>query len=355
MLTTVDPQKVEAFGNKLLGMMNGGALALMISIGHRTGLFDVLSGMAPAASKEIAAQAKLNERYVREWLGAMVTGDIVRYDPASEKYSLPPEHAACLTRAAAPNNIAAFTQYFAVLGEVEDRIVECFRKGGGVPYSGFPRFQEVMAEESYQTIVSALLSNILPLAPGLLPQLEKGIDVLDLGCGSGRAINSMAVNFPKSRFTGYDLSRRAIATAKDEAARAGLRNVRFKVQEVSKLKEQDKYDLITAFDAIHDQVAPDRVLKNIFQALRSDGLFLMQDIKGSSQLENNLHHPYAPFLYTVSCMHCMTVSLAEGGMGLGAMWGKEKAMEMLRVAGFTQVEVRELPHDFQNYYYLVKK
>jgi len=161
---TVDTAKTQSFAERLLTIFNDGALCLMISIGHRTGLLDAMRGAAPATSTEIAARAGLNERYVREWLGAMVTGSIVDVDPATTRFSLPEEHAAFLTRAAGADNIGLFTQYIALLGSVEDDIVECFKKGGGVPYAKFPRFHEVMAEDSGQSVLSSLESHIVPLA-----------------------------------------------------------------------------------------------------------------------------------------------------------------------------------------------
>jgi len=246
-------------------------------------------------------------------------------------------------------------QYISVLGSVEDRIVESFKHGGGVPYSAFPRFQEVMAEDSGQTVLPALLDHILPLVPGLTRRLEEGIEVMDVGCGSGRALNLMARAFPNSRFTGYDLSEEGISRSRAEAERNGASNIRFEVKDASKLDEAEGYDLITTFDAIHDQAKPAVVLEGIADALRPDGVYLMQDIAGSSHVHNNRDHPMGTFLYTVSTMHCMTVSLAQNGDGLGAMWGEEKAREMLREAGFDNVEVKQLPHDFQNYYYIATK
>jgi SAM-dependent methyltransferase len=354
----VDKSKAEAFAEKLIGMLNGGALALMTSIGHRTGLFDTLSEMRPATSSQIAEQAGLDERYVREWLGAMTVGGIVECDSEGRLFWLPKEHAASLTRAAAADNIAVFAQYFSVLGSVEDQIVDCFKHGGGVPYEKYKRFHEVMAEDSGQSVVSSLIEVILPLVTDLTGALERGIDVLDVGCGAGRALNLMARTYPNSRLLGYDLSEEAISFARAEAADLGLTNLRFEVKDLSTFDNEmrePKYDLITAFDAIHDQARPDRVLRGIYRALRQDGVFLMQDIAGSSHVPQNYEHPIGPLLYTVSCMHCMTVSLAQGGAGLGAMWGKEKALEMLREAGFKRIEVNQLDHDFQNYYYVVTK
>ncbi len=347
--------KAEAFAEKMIGTINGAGLALMTSIGHRTGLFDTMAALAPSTSAHVAEAAGLDERYVREWLGAMTTGGVVEYDPAGGTYHLPPEHAAFLTRAATPNNLAVTTQFVAVLGAVEDRIVECFREGGGVPYSAFGRFHETMAEESEQTVVAGLIDSILPLAPGLSEALESGIDVLDVGCGSGRALITLARSFPKSRFKGFDLSEEAVSNARREAELKGLTNVRFEARDVTVIGEEERYDLVTAFDAIHDQARPALVLRGIADALRPGGTFLMQDIRGSRHVERNLDHPVAPFLYTISAMHCMTVSLASGGDGLGTMWGVETAVEMLTEAGLRDIEVRQLPHDFMNNFYLGRK
>jgi 2-polyprenyl-3-methyl-5-hydroxy-6-metoxy-1,4-benzoquinol methylase len=349
-----DAAKAETFAERMVDVLNGAALSLMTSIGHRTGLFDVMAGLSPATSEEIAGKAGLNERYVREWLGAMVAGGVVVCDPKGPRYSLPPEHAACLTRASTPNNIAVFTQYTSVLGSVEDRIIECFRNGGGVAYPEYQRFHDVMAEDSEQTVVAALLDHILPLVPGLVGALDQGIDVLDVGCGSGRAVNLMARRFPKSRFVGYDISVEAIRKAKGESEGHGLSNVLFEIKDLTTFDVGGRqFDLITAFDAIHDQAKPDQVLAGIAQALRPTGTFLMQDIAGSSYVHKNIDHPIGPLLYTISCMHCMSVSLAQNGAGLGAMWGEEKAHEMLRDAGFTIIETKRLPHDFQNNFYIV--
>jgi 2-polyprenyl-3-methyl-5-hydroxy-6-metoxy-1,4-benzoquinol methylase len=260
-----------------------------------------------------------------------------------------------LTRAASPNNIAAAMQFFPLLGGVEEQIIACFRHGGGVPYSAFPRFHEIMAEESNQTVVSALIDHILPLAPGLIESLQSGIEVLDIGCGSGYAINLMARVFPDSRFTGFDLSDEAVARANAEAERAGLSNVRFEAKDVTTLNGGSRFGLITAFDAIHDQAQPATVLRGISNALLDDGVFLMQDIAGSSHLEKNFDHPVAPYLYSISCLHCMTVSLAQNGEGLGTMWGEEQARRMLAEAGFTKLEVRQLPHDIMNNYFIARK
>lgn len=309
----------------------------MISVGHRTSLFDAMAQMSPARREDIARSAGLNERYVREWLAAMVTARIVDYDADKRTYYLPREHAALLTQAAAPNNFAVFAQYISVMGAVEDQVVAAFTHGSGVPYSAYTRFHAVMAEDSGKTIVAALHDYIILLVGGLKERLIEGIDVLDIGCGSDRAMNFLAASFPDSLFTGYDISEERIAEAQTESEERGLTNINFEVKDFAELDELSRYDLITAFDAIHDQPKPTTVLQNIHSALRHGATFLMQDVVGSSHLHKNLDHPTAPFLYKISCMHCMSVSLAAGGSGLGAMWGKETVLNMLAETDFSNV------------------
>jgi 2-polyprenyl-3-methyl-5-hydroxy-6-metoxy-1,4-benzoquinol methylase len=351
----LDEAKAQAFAERMLSNLNGAAVVLMTSIGHRVRLFDTLAGMAPSTSDQIARAASLNERYVREWLGAMVTGRVIEYDPANQTYWLPPEHGAVLTRAAIPNNVASIAQFIPMLGSVEDEIVRSFVSGGGVPYSSYPRFHEVTAEATDMTTVFGLLDSILPLVPNAIDNLGKGISVLDVGCGRGRALMFMAETFPQSNFTGYDFSTEAITNANRNGHEKGLSNVRFEVKDVADTKESDQYELITAFDAIHDQAAPRDVLKGIARALKPGGTFLMQDIRASSHVHENMDHPLGPFTYTISCLHCMTVSLALGGEGLGAAWGEEKALELLAEAGFNNVDVRQLPHDIINNYYIATR
>lgn len=357
-MSTPDDTRAPVFMEGLLLALNDGALCLMTSIGHRVGLFDAMRDQPPSTSAQIADRAGLNERYVREWLGAMVTSGVVMVDANSTKYQLPAAHAAFLTRAAGADNLAVFAQYISLLGKVEDDVVECFKHGGGVPYEKFPRFHDVMAEDSGQSVMSSLEAHILPLVPGLAERFAAGIRMLDVGCGSGRVLNRLAELFPNSRFVGMDLSPEATRAARAEASAKGLRNVEIVTTDLSdfdKTAAPDAFDLVTTFDAVHDQSKPLNVLKGIHRTLAPDGVYLMQDIRGSSHVHKNIDHPIGTFLYAVSCMHCMTVSLAQGGEGLGAMWGEEKTREYLASAGFGTVEKHELAHDIQNNWYVVRK
>ena len=353
--TTLDFQAAEAFAGRIGETINSGAVAVMLSIGHKTGLFDRMATLPASTSAGIAEAAGLNERYVREWLAVMVTGGIVAYDAEARTYHLPEEHAACLTRGAALGNFAVYAQFVPMAGATQERIIECFRTGAGTRYDDYPCFHAIMAEDSEQTVVAQMFDTILPLVPGMRERLERGIDVLDAGCGAGRALVALAAAFPNSRFTGYDLCADAIATAKKHAAAACVRNVSFEVRDLTGFDERERYDFVTSFDAIHDQKDPQGLLVGLHGALRKDGAYLVQDIGGSAALENNIDFPFAAFLYTASCMHCTPISLGQGGPGLGTMWGWETAEAMLRQAGFGDVERHVLEHDPMNVWFVARK
>jgi SAM-dependent methyltransferase len=350
----IDPVRAEAFAGTAVGFLNGASATLLISVGHRAGLFDRMAALEAATSAEIAKAAGLDERYVREWLAGMTVAGIVEHDPQAQTYLLPPEHAACLTRAAGPDNLAAFAQMIALFGEVEGDVVDAFRHGRGVPYSRYPRFQALMAEMSDAVFDATLVDAVLPLVEGLTGRLEAGADVLDVGCGQGHAANLIARAFPATSVTGLDISEEAIAVARTEALGLGLANARFEVRDITDLDEES-YDLVTAFDVIHDLPKPEATLASIRRVLRPDGVFLMVDVAASSHVRENLEHPLGPALYTASVFHCMSVSLAAGGPGLGSMWGEQKALELLGDAGFADVTVTRVEGDILNSYYVARK
>lgn len=207
--TSRDLGRQEEFAGEVVDVLNKGALALLMSVGHQTGLFDTLAGLPPSTSDEIAESAGLDERYVREWLGGMVVGGILEYEPEHGRYVLPPEHAASLVAAAGPDNLAGMMQYIALMGEVEQQVVRCFRDGGGVPYSAYPRFQALQAEETARVYDQALVDTIIPLVPDLPERLRAGIDALDVGTGQGHAPVVLAKAFPAAASTVSTSRRRA--------------------------------------------------------------------------------------------------------------------------------------------------
>jgi hypothetical protein len=322
----LDRQRAAEFAGRLVKTLNEGALCLMVSIGHRTGLFDTLRDLRPATSAEIAAAAGLNERYVREWLGAMVTSGVVEVDPATQRYWLPAEHAQSLTRAAAADNMAVFAQYIGELGSVESQIVDCFRQGGGVPYEQFARFHEVMAEDSGQPVMSSL-KPILPLVPGLAT--ARAHSRIDVGCGR-----------PVSSSTRHALS------AERSSASISRPSHRLRHGACSRLADltswRDRRLRSTAersFDFISVRRDPIKRPLNTAEHLPclAATVSMMQDIAGAATCWD-IHHPLGTLLYTVSCMPCRL--LAQGGEG-SARCGARKSIDLKR-ARFSSVVKKNL-------------
>ncbi len=350
----LDETRVEAFAERLFGFYTGGLLTYLVDIGHTTGLFEAASD-GPATSLELARRSGMHERYVREWLGAMVTGGVMTYEPTTGSYELPAEHAACLTGSTSAN-IAPFSLLNTHLAKHVDQVARAFREGGGVPYATFgPEFTGVMDALSRAGFDEDLLSEWLDLVPGLRARLAEGARVADIGCGTGHAVVVLAQAFPASDFVGYDISEEALAAARREVAAHGLHNARFEVQDAATLSVDDPVDVVFVFDAIHDQVAPDDALRRIHDMLAPDGVFLMFETQASSNLEDNVAHPLAPYLYAISTLHCLTISLAHDGAGLGAVWGEQRARAMLHDAGFGRVQVRDVPDEPVNALYVARR
>lgn len=345
----------EAFFRTIAQMLDHGAVAVMVSLGHRLDLFNLMAGRAPSSSGQIASAGGLSERYVREWLAVMVTGGIVEFDAATGTYCLPDDHASCLTDGGAMGNMAVYAQSVALSGGMQSRLEGAFRTGEGIRYGEYPCFHQIMAEDSSQTVVAELEGILAALVPDVVARLRDGIGVLDAGCGAGRATIKMARLFPASLFVGYDLCADAVEMARAGARAAGVMNVIFERRDLAVMRETDRFDLITSFDAVHDTPDPAGLLAAYARALRPGGVHLMQDIGGSAKLENNLDFPFAPLLYTMSCVHCTPVSLAQGGQGLGTMWGWETAQDMLERAGFASVTRQVFPHDPMNVWFTSRK
>lgn len=339
----VDDAKVEEFLGRLISIYSGAMLNYMIDIGHRTGLF-AAAAVGPATSEGLAKRAGLTERYVREWLGAMVTGGIVDYEPAERVYSLTRERALCLTEG--HTNLAPLALLHTHLGKHVHQVARAFREGGGVPYAAYrPEFTDVMDAIGRGVYDGLLIDAYLPLVPGLLELLESGARVADVACGTGHALVLMARAFPASTFVGYDIDEGAIARARAEAGGAGLANVRFELCDAARLEVAEPFDVVFVFDAVHDQVDPVGVLERIHAALAAGGCFVMKEPHAADNLEDNIANPMASMLYSVSTLHCLTVSLAHGGAGIGTAFGEQLARQMLADAGFVDIRVHPAPGD----------
>ncbi len=334
-----------------------------MSVGYESGLFEILEKFTSAEScSVIAEKARVSERYLYEWLGVMVAGEIVdvfKDGDEQELFFLPREHIPFLCRSGGNSNMGVYTQEIPLLTEcAKSEVLDGMKTGEGISYDNyqsFYRFMEQLADAKHRDV---LVQTFLPsvLDGEIVSRLAKGIAVCDLGCAEGVALELMSSAFPRSTFVGIDISESSIANARERVAQLGLKNISFEVLDAAGSSlERERFDYITAFDSIHDQTRPFQALQNIHAMLRPEGVFSMVDIAAESSISGNRDHPMGPFLYTVSLMHCMPVGLVDSGAGMGMMWGREKALEMCRKAGFSRVEAHAIPQDGFNYHYLCLK
>ncbi len=351
-MSIMEQQNVGAdvYAGRIARTINSGFISLMLSIGHRTGLFDVLAILPPATSEDIAASAGLAERHVREWLGAMVSARIIDYDPRTGTYFLPIEYAAVLARSAGPNSLASAAQLMSRLASLEDLVVSAFRSGGGVTPEAYEHVTALMSLEKWQYADESHLDPLLEMLPAMRARLHAGASVLDVGCGDGALLVSMARTFPRSAFRGYDLSHQSIARACERVEESGLRNVEFAVGDGASIEEPRAYDLVLALESIHEHGFPRLALRHIAAAIKRDGFFVMQEVAVSSHLSRAIDHPFAPMLYALSTLHSVPVALAQDGEAFGKMWGEERALQLLVEAGFRNVRIERLPSDPASYY-----
>lgn len=364
--TTETSEKKKQFERRMIDILNAGSLNLALAIGYRLSIFDCMAEFdRPVTARAIAERAGVNTRYLTEWLAVMATGRIVEIsgETAGEiLYRLPPEHGAFLTKDAGSANLGVYTQEIPLLTSCAmDAVAEGFITGHGIPFAQYPDFQAFMSELSNAKHRQVLVSQFLPTVDNglVVKSLERGIDFLDLGCGEGVALNLMAEAFPNSRFTGMDNFGAALEKAVSDAVDLGLKNVDYVAEDAADPavgeRFKGRFDYITAFDSIHDQTRPLEALINIRTMLAQGGIFSMVDIDASTDPRDNMAHPMAPFLYTVSLMHCMPVGLNNGGAGLGMMWGRQKAVSMLKKAGFDRVEALTMDHDSFNLHFLARR
>jgi SAM-dependent methyltransferase len=343
-----DQKKMEHFVHKALGDVSGAYVTLMANLGDRLGIFKALADSKPVDSEELGVRAGINERYAREWLNAMACAGYVEYDPASARFTLPPEHVPVLAQEDGPVFFGGMLQMFPGSVGVLDQVAQSFQEGGGVPQSAYgDHFWCGLERLTGGWFENLLLQQWIPAMPEVQDKLQNGAAMAhltalaDLGSGNGRALIKLAQSFPTSRYVGYDIYEPAVVRSKANATDAKVTDrVSFKQLDVVKgLPEQ--YDVITTFDVIHDMANPRGALRAIREGLEPDGTYVMLEINSSDKLEENIGPLHAMF-YSVSVMYCMTSSLAQGGEGLGTCGLPEpKVREFCKDAGFSSI--RRLP------------
>ena len=346
----IDTQKTEAFLGKVIGNAGGMTTTIFAAIGDQLGLFKSLA-LGPATSAQLANRANINERYAREWLGAMASAGYIEYNPVSQSFTLPPEYVPILAQESGPIFLGGLHQMLLGMAGPIDTLMQAFQQGGGVAqanyhqnvWDGMERFTNGWYE-------NMLVQQWLPAMPDVQEKLVRGVSVADIGCGRGRGVIKLAQSFPRSHYVGYDVFQPTIDRANSNAQAAGVADrVRFQHLDASHgLPEQ--YDVITTFDVVHDAADPRGLLQSIHKALRPDGRYLCLEVNGADTVEGNTG-PLGTLFYGFSILYCMTTSLHDHGEGLGTVGLPEsKVRELCREAGFSSVQRAPIENPFNSFF-----
>ncbi|CAG9532583.1 unnamed protein product [Cercopithifilaria johnstoni] len=358
---------MEDFSKRLLGILNDGMLSVGLVMGHELQLFDALAAVSsknePATCRTIAEKADMRERYVREWLCLMACGKIIEVDESGEKFWIREDRVEDLC-GDKPNALLVIQRFVVICAKAYPTVIELFRKDGplGMGSNVFDEFDKTMASISETTYRENIIGKFVP-ATEMQDKLEEGgIQVLDVRCGRGMRIAELGSHYPKCFFTGIDLSLEAVigANKKRDEANTGLDNVSYMQMDGQMMKSEwtEKFDWVMMFNACHDQMRPDLCLEEIYRVLKPDGLFSMIETDGTGNVYKDKEMDISTYMYGLSLSHSLPVGMnSEDAMGLGAMWGREKAKQLLGDAGFEKVEIRPNPFSKfrSNILYLCRK
>lgn len=346
------------FSFVLYSQLSGAVTSGMVHLGDRLGLYKAMAGAPePLDSAALARSCDLSERWVREWLSNQVAARLVHADHADPRrpvFSLSPEAQAVLADETHPAfGMGMFHRLPATMERLSD-LPGCFASGVGFDYDAHGHDGAVGIERSFEPWSNAhLVPTVIPAIDGLRAKLEAGARVADIGCGAGSAACTMAAAFPNSEFIGYDISRHALAIARDKASARGLSNVRFVDARTESIPDQPTFDFVTTFDCIHDMTRPREMISTIRRCLVDDGIWLLVDIKALDTLEQNVtKNPMAALMYGISVLSCMASALSEeGGEGLGTLgFPSSLAEAWSRDAGFSRFKTLGIDHSVNAFY-----
>jgi len=338
----IDFERAQSFMSRVMNDLSGAVMGLVCAVGDRLGLFQALAASGACTSEQLAHHAGVTERYAREWLHAVASAGYVEYDAAGASYRLPPEHALVIANERSPMFLGGGFQQLLGLARPLDMLCEAFRHGGGVSQEAYgDDLLSGMERMSATWFENMLVQHWLPTTSTVIERLEQGASVADVGCGSGRAILQLATSYPRSRFVGFDRFAPVIARATARAEARGLSGrVRFEERSVED-GLPERYDLITAFDSLHDMVDPLATLRAIHRALEPAGTCLVMEMNCAERLEDNFGSS-GVILYGTSVLYNTPVTLAQGREALGTMALPERRIrELCTEAGFASI--RRLP------------
>lgn len=337
----MDQDRANAFLFKVFGDVATSAAVACLSIGDRTGLFGAMRGAGHLTPAQLAARAGLHTRYVEEWLAAMAAGGYVEYDPDAGTFCLPDEHAVVLADTESTRFLGGLLQMAPAVVRQADRVAASFVEGGGVHFAEFGEdFVEGMERANAPNFANVLTRRWIPLSDTSRRHLDAGRRVLDVGCGSGRSSVAIATAWPRVTVVAVEPDARSLVRARNLALEHAVADrIEFLAIGAEDLTFEGEFGVALSVDVVHDMADPRCALEAVHRALAPDGVYLMAEPNCSSDLRHNLH-PVGTFFYSISVLHCLTQSLAVGGEGLGAGWGREAAADLARAAGFR--DVREL-------------
>ena len=346
----MDRERLASFLDRFVGYASGATTMALLAVADRTGLLQWLAVNGSGRPEEIADGAGLEIRYVREILSGLAAASAVEWDPEAGTFTLPPEHALFLADEDSPYCMGGWIDMVPTLMAQVDDVARATREGGGVAFTEFGEdIVRGIDRGNTPSQKAFLIDRWLPAIPGLVDRLTVGIRVGDIGCGTGTVAALLAAAFPSSHVTGFDISPQSLEIARD---RSNAPNLEFVEAAAESIPVEPTFELITTFDVIHDLSDPLAGLARIREALSEDGQYLMMEPNAGTRLEDNLHDRGA-LLYGVSTLHCMTQSLAVGGEGLGAAWGREMAEEYAHRAGFsTFTALDDITNKFSAFYLL---
>ena len=336
--TNIDEAKLEAFMGQAVTDMGAIISAPLMVIGEKLGLYKAMAGAGPLSSQEVAERSGAAERSVREWLRNQAAGGYLTYDPGSDRYTLPDEHALALADEESPFYILGVYDSIASLYADEDRILEAFRTGGGMGWHEHDHRLFRGTERFFRPGYKAnLVAEWIPALDGVQEKLERGAKVADIGCGHGASTIIMAEAFPKSEFFGFDYHDASIERAREAASDAGVGDrISFEVASAKDYPGSD-YDLVCVFDCLHDMGDPVGASAHVLETLASDGTWMIVEPFANDKVEENLN-PVGRVFYGASTVICTPASLAqEVGLALGAQAGEARLSEVLKEGGFTRV------------------
>lgn len=355
----IDTDAVRAFAFQVWNFKQGEMVSVMIHLGDRLGLYRAMVDKEAMSSMEVSKATGLHERWVREWLYGQAAAQLLAYskdEEGTDRFQLTEVAAEVLANEATSLEFAAGAFTSPVDEATIDRVAEAFKTGIGLSYQQLGpcaahRTERMLGPWARQ----ALVPMILPALDGVHARLEAGIDVADIGCGSGVALLAMAKAYPNSRFTGFDPSEHAILRARAEAEKQSITNAEFLVARGEDLQPEQTFDFIITFDCLHDMTQPKVVTEAIFRALRKEGTWLVKDIRCDEDFRKMQRNPMLAMFYGFSITACMSSALSEpGGAGLGTVGLPPSLLEkMTKDAGFGEFKV----HDFEdpaNLYYEVR-